>query len=255
MLIAMVLISGGHINLLEMKNKPSNLDMSQLNGAKLQDFRAPFLRKLYRIGGIYVAKKLFKHTKITPNQITLFSFLSLSLAAYFLYIARYPYLIISSIFIELAYFSDFVDGSLARIQGKSSTFGKWVDMFLGLGPFTLVILFYAAMFGVFRNTGSNLVWVYGPFGLIAALIVSLIYNSFLRLHVNGLEEIEKEKDKRSFLTNFYYTEYLIFNLLALACLLNMIKEYLIFCAVYGWIFLIAVFIKFTKKTYLLKHAE
>ena len=41
----------------------SHLDMSQLQGAKLQDFRAPLLRKFYRITGVYIAEKLEKHTK------------------------------------------------------------------------------------------------------------------------------------------------------------------------------------------------
>lgn len=239
-----------------MKDKKSSyLDMSQLKGAKIQDFHAPILRKLYRIAGVYVAEKLLEHRKITPNKVTLLSALLLLIAAYFLYIGKYPYLIFSSILIIIAFFFDYVDGSLARFRGTGSTFGKWVDMFLGLGPFTLVILFYAATFGVFRNTGNYLVWVYGPLGLIASLIIALIYNTFLKLHADGLKEIEIEKEKSSFLTNFYYTEFLIFNLLALACLLNMINEFLMFCAVYGWIFLIAVFIKLTKKAYLLKRAE
>ena len=227
-------------------------DMSQLKGAKPQEIHAPIWRKLYRIAGIYVAEKLAKYTKITPNQVTLFSFFLFLLAAYFLYVATYPYLIFSSILLILAFLFDFVDGSLARIRGTPNTFGRWLDMYVS--QFALVALFYAAMLGVFRNTGNYLVWVYGPFGLIASLIISLMYNTFLRLHANGLEEIEKEKEKTSFLTNFYYTEHLIFVLLAIACLLNMINEYLIFCAVYGWIFLIAVFIKLTKKAYRLKRA-
>lgn len=228
------------------------LDMSRLKGAKHQDFHAPILIKLYRIASTYIAERIAKYTKITPNQVTLLSSLLLLIAAYFIFVAKVPYLLFSSFLIILAYFFDSMDGSLARIKGIGSTFGRWVDMFFGLGPFTLVILFYAAMFGVFRNTGNYLVWVYGPFGLFASLIIALIYNTFLRLHREGLEEIEKEKKKSSFLSNFYYTEYLVFHLLALACLLNMINEYLIFCAVYGWIFLIVVFFKLTKKAYRLK---
>ena len=235
--------------------KSSHLDMSQLKWAKLQDYHAPLVRKLYRIAGVYVAERIAQYPKITPNKVTLLSFVLLLIAAYFITVAKYPYLIFSSILIILAFFLDYVDGSLARVRGTGSTFGKWMDMFLGLGPFTLVILFYAAMFGVFRNTGNYLVWVYGPLGLIASLIIALIYNTFLRLHAEGLEEIEKEKEKTSFLTNFYYTEFLVFNLLALACLLNRINEFLIFCAGYGWVFLIAVFIKVTRKTYHLKRAE
>jgi phosphatidylglycerophosphate synthase len=239
-----------------MKNKkPSHLDMSRLKGAKLQDVHAPIIRKLYRIVGVHIAERIAKYTKITPNQVTVLSFLLYIIAAYFIFVAKYPYLIFSSILITLALFFDFADGSLARFRGTANTFGRWLDTFLGLGPFALVILFYAAMVGVFRNTGTYLVWVYGPFGLIASLIISLIYNTFLRLHKGGLEEIEKEKEKSSLLTNFYYTEIFIFSLLALACLLNMINEFLIFCAVYGWIFLAVVFIQLTKKAYHLKRAE
>ncbi|MDD2665855.1 MAG: CDP-alcohol phosphatidyltransferase family protein [Methanocellales archaeon] len=239
-----------------MKNKkPSHLDMSQLKGAKFQDLHAPIVIKLHRIASTYVAERIAKYTEITPNQITLLSSLLILIAAYFIFVGKYPYLIFSSILIIFAFFFDSMDGSLARITGTASTYGKWVDMFLGLGPFALVILFYAAMYGLFRNTGNYLVWVYGPLGLIASLIIALIYNTFLRLHTNGLEEIEREKKKSSFLTNFYYTEYFVFHLLALACLFNRVNEYLIFCAVYGWIFLIAVFIKLTKKAHHLKRSE
>ena len=225
-------------------------DMSKLNGAKLQDFRAPLLRKFYRITGVYIAEKLAKNTKITPNQVTLFALLVNLLAAYFIFIAKYPYLIFSAILIIFAHILDYADGSLARFRGTSTIFGRWLDMFCD--QFALIILFYAAILSVFRNTGNYLVWVYGPFGLMASLTISLTYNTFLRLHESGLEEIEKEKEKSSFLTNFYYTEFLIFVLLSIACLFNMLNEYLIFCAVYGWIFFIAVFIKLTKKIHCLK---
>lgn len=228
----------------------SHLDMSKLKGAKIQDFHGPILRKIYRVASIYVAEKAAKHTKITPNQITLFSFLLFLLAAYFLYAGKYPYLIFSSIFIEIGFFFDYIDGSLARIKGTANTFGRWLDMFAG--QFILVALFYSAMNGVFRNTGNYLVWVYGTLGLIALFLLSLLYNFFLRLHENGLEEIEKEKKKHSFLVNFYYTEYLIFHLLALAGILNMVNEFLIFCAVYGWIFLMVIFSKLSMKAYRLK---
>jgi hypothetical protein len=76
-----------------------------------------------------------------------------------------------------------------------------------------------------------------------------MYNTFLRLYPDGFEQIQVEKKKSSFLTNFYFTEHLIIVLLALACIVNMINEFLVFCAIYGWIFLIAVFIKLSKKAY------
>ncbi len=227
--------------------------MSQVQGAKLQDVHAPILRKFTRIAGTYIAGKLYKYTKITPNQVTLFSFLLNLIAAYFIFVATYPYLILSAILIVFAHILDYADGSLARLRGTGTTFGRWVDMFCD--QFALLILFYAAMLGVFKTTGKYLVWVYGPLGLIASLFISLIYNTFLRLHEEGLEEIEKEKEASSFLTNFYYTEFLIFFLLAIACLLNMLNGYLIFCAIYGWIFLIAVFVKLTEKVGYLKRVE
>ena len=232
------------------KDWSSRLDMTQYDAAKLQDIHGPFLRKFYRIAGIYIAEKINKHTSITPNQITLFSFFLALLASYFIYIGKYPYLIFSSFLIVLAHVLDYADGSLARIKGTSNTFGRWLDMFTD--QFALVILFYAAIMSVFRDTGDYVVLIYGPLGLIASLIISLIYSTFLRLHSEGLDEIENEKKKSRFLTNFYYTEFLIFLLFALACLFNMINEFLIFCAVYGWIFLIVVFVKLSIKAYNLR---
>ncbi len=68
--------------------------------------------------------KIFSKIPLTPNQWTIFSLFPVIIAVYFL--SQQNFLIAGSLFI-LASFLDMVDGAVARVTGKASRFGAYLD--------------------------------------------------------------------------------------------------------------------------------
>ncbi len=68
--------------------------------------------------------KLFSKIPLTPNQWTLFSLVPVIIAVYFL--TQHNFFLAGSLFI-LASFLDMVDGAVARVTGKESRFGAYLD--------------------------------------------------------------------------------------------------------------------------------
>ncbi len=75
----------------------------------------------------YVASALSK-TKVTPNQVTIVSFLfALSAAACFTFSTQWLY-ILGAILVFLSFASDCIDGQLARLTGRFTDLGEWLDL-------------------------------------------------------------------------------------------------------------------------------
>lgn len=104
-------------------------------------------------------------TKITPDQVTLLGFLVNCIVAYFIALGRSGYLM-AGILIWVAGFFDALDGSVARITGRVTVFGNFLDsvidrysdcvIYLGIlarflksGEMSYVILSAVAMIGSF----------------------------------------------------------------------------------------------------------
>ena len=66
----------------------------------------------------------FSKIPLTPNQWTIFSLVPAIVAVYFL--AQQDFLIAGSLFI-VASFLDMVDGAVARVTGRASRFGAYLD--------------------------------------------------------------------------------------------------------------------------------
>ena len=82
---------------------------------------------------------LVKYTKITPNQITWFSFLLVLVAGYFLTLGGYGNILIASLLAFGYNILDMADGIVARLQGSSSLLGQWLDGVLGFIAFPILI--------------------------------------------------------------------------------------------------------------------
>lgn len=67
---------------------------------------------------------------ITPNRITVFSFLVYAFACFLLFISFPYHLVLAAILLPLAYILDCVDGQLARTQRTSSAVGDYLDKVL-----------------------------------------------------------------------------------------------------------------------------
>ena len=73
----------------------------------------------------FLAYTISKHTKITPNQTTIFGFFLGLLSIYNTSIGNFQ---ISLIFIIFNRIFDGLDGALARVQKKNSDFGGFIDI-------------------------------------------------------------------------------------------------------------------------------
>jgi len=117
-----------------------------------------FIRSIAKYPGGILAR-----TKITPDQVTLLGLVVNCTVAYFIAAGRISYLM-AGILIWVAGFFDALDGSVARITGKVSVFGSFLDsvidrysdsvIYLGIlvrffisGEMSYVILTAVAMIG------------------------------------------------------------------------------------------------------------
>jgi phosphatidylglycerophosphate synthase len=71
--------------------------------------------------------RLLVRTPLTPNQVTVLSFLVLLPGAYLLSTGERIALIGAGFLIQLSFTLDCCDGELARLRGLSSPFGAWLD--------------------------------------------------------------------------------------------------------------------------------
>ncbi len=69
-------------------------------------------------------------TKLSPNAVTVLSFLFSLISAYLFYLGEPVYLVMGAFVYEFGFILDTVDGKLARLTGKISTTGALLDVYL-----------------------------------------------------------------------------------------------------------------------------
>ncbi len=130
--------------------------------------------------------RLVYHTRITPNELTFFSFFLGLLGAFFFSQGQYIYFILGGVGIQLSSIVDCADGMLARSKNMCSEFGSHLDIFLDrIMDFTMMI---GISVGVYTASGSKYLLF---LGFLAAglylLQVNLFYltNSYLQRKEKG----------------------------------------------------------------------
>lgn len=111
-------------------------------------------------------------TNIHPNAVTLFSLaLGVSSACTFA-LADLALQSLAAFVFMLAVFVDHMDGELARMSGKTSVFGHYLDYLVGAANYTF--LFCGLGLAVYRGTGIEFaLWLGTAVGLSNIVIVSL----------------------------------------------------------------------------------
>ena len=89
----------------------------------------PVSRYLNRPVSIRISRRLVDH-QITPNQISLFSFLCSVLAAGLFALEGYFALLLGGLMAQFASMLDGCDGEVARLKHQSSAYGGWFDAVL-----------------------------------------------------------------------------------------------------------------------------
>lgn len=75
-----------------------------------------------------IALMLLK-TGISPNSITIFRSLFIWVALYLFFKAGFYSIILAGIILQICDILDYVDGDLARLTGKTSVLGEWLEYF------------------------------------------------------------------------------------------------------------------------------
>ncbi|NOZ00678.1 MAG: DUF4202 family protein [Deltaproteobacteria bacterium] len=138
----------------------------------------PISRYLNRPVSLLITRYLSK-TRITPNQITFFSFLLSVAGAIFFMLGGYPNLVVGAVLAHASSVVDGCDGEIARLKHRVTVYGGWFDAVLDR---------YADAFLLFGLTWHvwlvyNAPWVFG-IGFLA--IIGSFVNSYTADKYDGL---------------------------------------------------------------------
>jgi phosphatidylglycerophosphate synthase len=131
---------------------------------------------------------LANFTRLTPNQVTVISFLVGVLSALAFYLNSY---ILGAILYELSFMIDTSDGKLSRLLGKSTKTGVVFDGMLD--TLRLFIVSLALSFSYYNLTNNYMVFVYMFTAVF--LIMFFAFTGLFIMYRSGPEPELKEKKK------------------------------------------------------------
>ncbi|WP_022671037.1 sugar phosphate nucleotidyltransferase [Hippea alviniae] len=132
--------------------------------------------------------RLLVNTNITPNQITIFSFLLSIFGSYLISIGSYLWLVIGGFVVQLSSIIDGCDGEIARLKFLSSDYGAWLDR--SLDRYSDGFLIMGLTLYLFKNDHSILNIIVGFLALIGSFMVSYTAIKY--------DEMLKKREKRTF---------------------------------------------------------
>ncbi|SFS75589.1 CDP-alcohol phosphatidyltransferase family protein [Marininema halotolerans] len=124
------------------------------------------------------------YTNITPNQLSIFSFILGLSAVYCFYLGDYAALVTGAILYHISFIVDCMDGKIARLKGTGSSFGVLLD--ISLDHIRVVLCGAALCYSQYRITGD----------------ISFLYLAYLFLavycarHINALNLFKVRRDMR-----------------------------------------------------------
>ncbi|PTX50641.1 phosphatidylglycerophosphate synthase [Melghirimyces profundicolus] len=124
------------------------------------------------------------HTNITPNQLSIFSFILGLTAAYCFFLGNYAALVAGALLYHISFIIDCMDGKIARLKGTGSTFGMLLD--ISLDHIRVVLCGAALTYSQFRLTG-DVTYLYLAFLFLAA---------YCARHINALQLYKLRRDMR-----------------------------------------------------------
>lgn len=125
--------------------------------------------------------KYLARTNITPNEITVISFLIGVVSSVLFSLGEYIYLIIGAILVQVSFTLDCVDGEIARLKNLQTTFGAFLDSVLDITRNVLII--FGAAFGIYSHT-QNLLTQLTVFSAILGVLM-MDYVGVKRTNVFG----------------------------------------------------------------------
>lgn len=187
-----------------------------------------------------ISRFLILHTNVTPNHLTVSSFMCTIIAGFFLFQGGYTNQVWGGIFALLREILDQMDGEIARVKGIDDAWGKWFDGVAGFVSTEVIIVTLAVGIG----SEAALLW-----GMLAAIAFPMHY---LLVHFYK-HEVVKSSEPLEFLSGprqgiLYHLRYaygsaLFYVLVPILLFINQPLLALQFFAVVGnffWMFLLLV---------------
>jgi len=128
-------------------------------------------------------------TKLTPNQITIISFIFGLASAFSFLQGTWIYLVIGALLFEIAFLFDCVDGKLARLKGLKSGFGRYLDSILDQTRVFFVVSCLVQGQYLLTNDAS-----YFLFGMLYIFLYLIHWISGYILYITGKEFYKKDVD-------------------------------------------------------------
>jgi len=161
----------------------------------------PVSRYLNRPLSVLLSRHLAKFD-ITPNQISLFSFLCSLLAACLFALGGYLPLLLGGVLAQFASIIDGCDGELARLKYQSSDFGGWFDAVLD--RYADAFLLFGLTWHLLAAEASGWVFFAGFMAIIGSFMLSYTadkYDNLMRerIKAGGRAGLRMGRDVRVFL--------------------------------------------------------
>ena len=165
-------------------------------GRKTRD--GPVSRHLNRPLSRWLSRYLVR-TTVTPNQISLISWLLSCVAAGLMASSGYPALAIGGALAQLASVIDGCDGEIARLKHSQSEFGGWFDAVLD--RYADAVLLFGLMWHEFAATGTSLSVLLGFAAIVGSFLNSYTadkYDGLMAQRLQGATYFRLGRDVRVF---------------------------------------------------------
>jgi CDP-L-myo-inositol myo-inositolphosphotransferase len=129
----------------------------------------PVSRHFNRPLSMRISRLLVKYP-ITPNQISLFSFLCSMLAAGLFSVGSYALLLLGGLLTQFASVIDGCDGEVARLKFQSSDYGGWLDAVLD--RYADAALLFGLTWHAYTNDMDSLILLTGFLAITGSFMVS-----------------------------------------------------------------------------------
>jgi CDP-L-myo-inositol myo-inositolphosphotransferase len=159
----------------------------------------PVSRYLNRPVSIRISRRLVDH-QITPNQISLFSFLCSVLAAGLFALDGYFALLLGGLMAQFASIVDGCDGEVARLKYQCSAYGGWFDAVLD--RYADAFLLFGLTWHAYTNKIDSFILLIGFMAIIGSFMLSYTadkYDSLMRDRIIHNKGLRMGRDIRVFL--------------------------------------------------------
>ncbi len=129
----------------------------------------PVARFLNRPLSIRISRRLVNYS-VTPNQISLISFLFSILAAGLFSLGGYPALFLGGVLAQFASVIDGCDGEVARLKFQTSDYGKWLDAVLD--RYADAFLLFGLTWHAYADRTEGVVLFVGFLAIIGSFLLS-----------------------------------------------------------------------------------